>query len=130
MSAQPRFRVGDRVRVAGGSEVEIIAVEPRPGDKWIFRVKYPSGDMWWEFDGLLDPIPVPDPVNHPPHYTQGGIECIDAVRAAMGLDGFVAHCRATALKYIWRAGLKGPAAEDIDKAIWYLKRARAEMEGA
>lgn len=65
-----------------------------------------------------------DMVNHPPHYqSESGIECIDAIRAALGDAAFVAHCRATAVKYLWRADKKGRTIEDIEKAIWYLQRA-------
>ena len=63
-----------------------------------------------------------DMVNHPPHY-QGQVETIDGIEAALGPDGFRAYCRGNALKYIWRAGKKGDADEDIRKAIWYLNRA-------
>ena len=63
-----------------------------------------------------------DPVDHPPHYNQGEIECIDAIRAALGEDGFRSFCKGNALKYIWRADHKQDATEDIRKAIWYLNR--------
>lgn len=74
-------------------------------------------------------LPVADPVNHPEHYqSDGGIECIDAIRAALGLEGFVSHCRGTAIKYAWRAGKKAEHAEDLRKAAWYLTRAATELE--
>lgn len=61
-------------------------------------------------------------VNHPDHYQGDGIECIDAIRAALGTDGFIAYCRGNAIKYAWRAGKKGPnAAEDMGKAAVYSK---------
>lgn len=70
-----------------------------------------------------------DSVNHPAHYqSDEGIECIDAIRAALGLEGFVAHCRGTAIKYAWRAGSKGDAAECLRKGAWYLERAAEELE--
>lgn len=134
MTAQPRFQVGDRVVANNGFGARygaVVEVSTALG----YRVQYVHGGEDWrsaeelKHVGLPTPAPTPDPVNHPPHYTQGGVECIDAIRAALGREGFVAHCRGTAIKYIWRAGLKGPAAEDLDKAIWYLKRARAEMGG-
>ena len=79
-----------------------------------------------------------DMVNHPPHYTAGGIECIDALRAALGDEAFVCFCRATAIKYLWRAGLKKDPTEseiathitDIRKAIWYLEDEVKLLEGA
>ena len=60
-----------------------------------------------------------DMVNHPPHYTAGGIECIEAIRAALTPDEFRGHCKANAIKYIWRERNKG-GDESIRKAIWYL----------
>ena len=71
-----------------------------------------------------------DSVNHPAHYASGGIECIDAIRAALGLEGFVAHCRGTAIKYSWRAGSKEKHAEDLRKGAWYLTRAADELDKA
>ena len=45
--------------------------------------------------------PKQDMVNHPPHYqSDNGVECIDAIRAALGRDGFIAYCRGNAMKYI------------------------------
>lgn len=70
----------------------------------------------------------PDPINHPSHYTQGDIECIDALKAALGPEGFQAYCRGAVLKYAWRAGHKGPAAEDLRKAAWYATAAANELE--
>jgi len=63
-----------------------------------------------------------DMVNSPPHYTAGGIEAIDAIESALGPEGFLAYCRGNAIKYIWRAGLKGVYRQDLRKAIWYLER--------
>lgn len=62
-----------------------------------------------------------DMVANPPHYNQGHIECIDALEAALGPDGFKAFCRGNAIKYLWRADLKN-GAEDYRKAAWYLDR--------
>jgi hypothetical protein len=68
-----------------------------------------------------------DNVNHPPHYTAGDIECIDAIRAALGRDGFIKYCQGNAIKYLWRHEHKG-GAEDWKKADWYINRAIKEME--
>ena len=64
-----------------------------------------------------------DPVNHPSHYCSGDIECIDAISSALGHDGLIAFCRGNAIKYLWRAGLKGDIEEDLRKAAWYCERA-------
>ena len=89
-------------------------------------------DHWWEFNNFQQkanhdqPEPIKnkinDAVNRPDHYQGDGIECIDAIRAALGTDGFIAYCRGNAIKYAWRAGKKGPnAAEDMGKAAVYSK---------
>lgn len=58
-----------------------------------------------------------DPVNHPKHYTShpSGVECI-VVTEHMNF------CLGNAMKYIWRAGGKDDALEDLKKARWYLDR--------
>lgn len=70
-----------------------------------------------------------DAVSHPEHYqSENGIECIDAIRASLGLDGFVAYCRGNAIKYSWRSGKKANHAEDLRKAAWYLEKAASELD--
>ena len=69
-------------------------------------------------------------VNHPPHYTQGSIECIDAIKAATeGLDGFEGYCTGNAIKYLWRWKHKN-GVEDLKKAHWYIKKLAVETENA
>lgn len=64
---------------------------------------------------------VNDNINHPEHYTSGGIECIDAIRAALTPEEFRGFCKGNVLKYTWRERLKG-GDESLKKAEWYLKR--------
>ena len=65
-----------------------------------------------------------DNVNKPEHYTQGNVECIDAIESATtGLTGIVAVCVANVIKYVWRFGRKN-GIEDLDKADYYLQRVR------
>jgi hypothetical protein len=65
-----------------------------------------------------------DMVNHPPHYADNemGIECIDAIRAALGRDGFIAFLRGQVIKYEWRLIKKGNAAQDAEKAAFYANK--------
>lgn len=71
---------------------------------------------------------VPDMVNHPQHYTQGGIECIDALKAAtVGKRGIEAVCVANVIKYLWRYEEKN-GIEDVRKAKWYIERLLMELE--
>ncbi len=62
-----------------------------------------------------------DLVNSPPHYTHGDIECIDAIRAALGPEGFAAFCRGNVIKYNFRCDHKG-GVQDVEKARWYLDK--------
>lgn len=63
----------------------------------------------------------PDPVNQPAHYTQGGVECIEAIKAAMTAEAFAGYLRGNAVKYLWRYEHKG-GVESLKKARWYLDR--------
>jgi hypothetical protein len=63
-----------------------------------------------------------DMVNSPAHYTQGDIECIDAIaQVVKDLDGMEAMCTGNAIKYLWRWKHKN-GIEDLKKAQWYLQR--------
>mgnify|MGYP006296309543 CR=1 FL=1 len=57
-----------------------------------------------------------DPIN-PDHYKShpAGIQCIQVTE-------HMNFCLGNAVKYIWRAGQKGDAIEDLQKAVWYLER--------
>jgi hypothetical protein len=68
-----------------------------------------------------------DPVEH---YMRGGIECIDAMRAVSTREEFVAHCRLTALKYLWRLGEKDDPSKELKKAEDYIRWARERLEEA
>jgi hypothetical protein len=63
-----------------------------------------------------------DAVNHPQHYTShpSGVECITVVE-------HMSFNLGNAVKYIWRAGDKGPVDEDLRKAIWYIERERQRL---
>ena len=69
-----------------------------------------------------------DMVNHPQHYTQGSIECIDALKAAtVGKHGIEAVCVANVIKYCWRYEEKN-GIEDVRKAKFYIERLLKELE--
>ena len=64
-----------------------------------------------------------DSVDHPPHYLAhpSGVECIT-------ITEHMNFCLGNAIKYIWRAGEKGNAIEDLKKARWYLDREISNLE--
>jgi len=58
-----------------------------------------------------------DLVNHPPHYTAGGVETIDFIEAKN-----LNYNLGNAVKYITRADHKGNRVQDLEKARWYIER--------
>ncbi len=63
-----------------------------------------------------------DLVNHPPHYTYGGIETIDFLEAKSTPEEFAGYLRLNCMKYLSRAGHKENALQDYKKAAWYLNK--------
>lgn len=63
-----------------------------------------------------------DQVNHPDHYTQGGIECIEAIKASMSEEAFRGYLKGNIIKYLWRYEHKGKAKQDLEKARWYQNK--------
>ena len=65
-------------------------------------------------------------VNHPKHYTECSLECIDAMQIAFGKMATYNFCVCNAFKYLWRYQSKN-GFEDLQKAEWYINKAR-EMQ--
>lgn len=84
----------------------------------------PKNDPYWQGPDERAGVPTEhDPVNHPRHYTSSpaGVECIEVAE-------HMSFCRGNALKYLWRAGQKGDAVEDLRKAAWYATREAERLE--
>lgn len=79
----------------------------------------------WETDDIN--TDTHDAVNHPNHYCQGGIECIEAIQASMTPEGFQDYCKGNVMKYIWRWRDKA-GVEDLKKARVYLNWAIESAE--
>lgn len=58
-----------------------------------------------------------DEVYSPTHYTQGEIECIDAIRAQLSDEEWRGFLRGQVAKYTWRLGKKGE--RDVEKILFY-----------
>lgn len=71
--------------------------------------------------------PTEDKVNHPAHYTQGAVECIDALEASMTPEEFRGYLKGCQMKYVWRYQMKG-GVEDLRKARWYLDKLISKVE--
>ena len=69
-----------------------------------------------------------DPVQKPSHYNQGGIECIEAIKASMTNADFRAYLKGNVEKYLWRYEKKQNPKQDLEKAKWYLERLIKELD--
>jgi hypothetical protein len=64
----------------------------------------------------------------PDHY-KGDVECIDAIRSALGQEGFVAYCRGTVMRYCWRMGRKDDPLVEIAKLQNYAAWIKDTLDG-
>ena len=70
-----------------------------------------------------------DVVNNPKHYTEGGIEVIDYLKAKMTGEEFIGFLRGNVMKYVSRAGKKDDVVQDYEKARWYLNKLIETLSG-
>ena len=67
-----------------------------------------------------------DRVNSPPHYNNGGMECIDYIQQQLD-EHFSSYCQGNVIKYLHRWRYKN-GVEDLRKAEWYLKAMIRDVE--
>ncbi len=67
-----------------------------------------------------------DKVNSPPHYNNGGMECIDYIQQQLS-EHFSSYCQGNVIKYLHRWRYKN-GVEDLKKAEWYLKAMIRDIE--
>lgn len=70
-----------------------------------------------------------DAVNHPKHYTFGGIELVDVWEATMSSEALQGLYKGNVMKYLWRYEHKN-GLEDLKKAQFYLERLIKVVEEA
>jgi hypothetical protein len=73
--------------------------------------------------------PKADMVNHPPHYTAGGIETIDFIKAKLTPEEFIGYLKGNIIKYTSRAGKKDDLVQDIEKSQWYSNKLVSTLKG-
>jgi len=115
---------------------KIVEEVENPIFDWLFRGEgglYYSGEgkvfpnRPWEHDCDLvreyfeEGEEVEDMVNSPSHYTQGSVECIDAIQSSLSPEEFKGYLRGNILKYMWRTNHKG-GKQDLEKSLWYLNK--------
>lgn len=104
-------------------------------EKTCNNCKYEDKDFWeepcnqcsinnehWESPyGVPEPTETTDNVNHPSHYNNGGMECIDEMILIFGVEATKHFCLLNAWKYRYRANHKN-GQEDLNKANWYIAK--------
>lgn len=99
---------------------ELMKKQHPEGGLHLYNVRQPAAKPYL-------PPQANDMVNHPSHYTQGGVECIEALKASMSAEEFRGYLKGCNMKYMWRYRLKN-GLEDLKKAQWYLNRLIRELE--
>ena len=90
-----------------------VAMEANEPNYWVDEKsskEWPACESDWDADM----------VNSPPHYTKGGIETIDFIKAKLSPEEYRGYLRGNLLKYASRMGAKGE--DDAGKAAWYADR--------
>lgn len=144
------LKVGDTIKFRDGMEAVFVSTELIcDGDYEFLYVCYEENGEehsdTYKFDGkkfacpeenpkdIVEIIPKEQPksddaVNHPSHYTSGGIECIAAIKASMSAEEYRGYLKGNVMKYLWRYESKGKPAEDLKKARVYLDWLIKEIE--
>ena len=86
-------------------------------DHPVYGENIPDNRLGKSYSNLINTM-----VDHPPHYNNGHIECIEAIEAMLTPDEFVGYLRGNSLKYRWRFRYKTKPIEDLRKARWYEER--------
>jgi len=122
------LQVGDAVRFVWPGHKHhrakgVVKSITKEDGEYLFESDCGQFGRWCPSD-QIQRLDQPDPIN-PSHYKRGGIECIEAIKAALG-NGFPDYLRGNVLKYLWRWPKKG-GVEDLKKARWYLDRLIKEV---
>lgn len=117
---------------------KIYPVISTSDDGYKYQICDDSGDILFYYKSRFIEIdaseelttlqPTIDVVNHPTHYTFGGIECLDAIKGQLGTDGFIAFLRGQIAKYNWRIMHKNNPLEDAKKIQFYTNKLVEELE--
>ena len=105
-----------------------VAMESNEPNYWLDRFNDAKKDFDKQYEkwSINNATPAdwdavrPDMVNSPPHYTAGGIETIDYIKAKLSPEGYRGYLQGNLLKYASRIGKKG--SDDAGKAAWYADR--------
>ena len=86
-------------------------------DHPVYGENIPDNRLGKSYSNLINTM-----VDHPPHYNNGNIECIEAIEAMLTPEEYIGYLRGNSLKYLWRFRYKNKPIEDLRKARWYEER--------
>ena len=89
-------------------------------DHPVYGENIPDNRLGKSYSNLINTM-----VDHPPHYNNGHVECIEAIEAMLTPDEFIGYLRGNSLKYRWRFRYKNKPIEDLRKARWYEEKLMA-----
>ena len=69
-----------------------------------------------------------DEITKPKHYTQGNVECLDAIESVLEESSRIDFYRSQIVKYMWRLRDKGDSLKDAKRAQFYLGRLIEKLE--
>jgi len=91
-----------------------------PNDHPVYGENISDNRLGKSYSNLINTM-----VDHPPHYNNGHVECIEAIEAMLTPDEFIGYLRGNSLKYRWRFRYKNKPIEDLRKARWYEEKLMA-----
>ena len=100
--------------------------EPETMHDWPYQVTLKHKDIDKRLSDQklseADLLPKEDVVNSPKHYTVGGHESIDVIKAKLTPEEYRGFLKGNVMKYLHRANYKGKHKQDIGKAAFYLNK--------
>ena len=96
---------------------DVYSLDPETNDRPVYGENIPDNSLGESYANLINTM-----VDHPPHYNNGSVECIEAIEAMLTPDEFIGYLRGNSLKYRWRFRYKSKPIEDLRKARWYEER--------
>lgn len=127
-------RLQKQLQKPAGEQLDMFKTEPTPAVT-IEPTPEPTPVVTIEPTPVVEQLPPPpsvihvDMVNSPSHYTDGGIETIDYIRAKLSRAEYIGYLRGNIFKYSSRLGKKDDIAQDAAKLAWYTNELASFLKG-
>lgn len=81
----------------------------------------------WRSEQQEESLKVEDEINSPSHYTAGGIETWEFIRAKLTYEEWIGYLKGNIIKYLSRSPYKDSPEKDVQKAQWYMDRLNEDI---